>query len=78
MSDVSPEVTAWLAQLAAELGVAAPTDAEVDDLLNLAGAAARGSARQAAPIACWLAARAGKSPADALAIARTLAPTTTD
>ena len=67
---VSSDVVEWLARYAAELGVAAPTTDEIDDLLALAGAAARASARQAAPIACWLAARAGASPSDALAKAR--------
>ena len=67
---VSSEVAEWLARYAAELGVAPPTADEIDDLLALAGAAARSSARQAAPIACWLAARAGASPSDALAKAR--------
>ena len=67
---VSTDVVEWLARYAAELGVTPPTADEIDDLLALAGAAARASARQAAPIACWLAARAATSPADALAIAR--------
>ena len=71
-SAVSPEVLSWLARFAADLGVDPPTDDEVDELLALAGRAARASARQAAPIACWLAARAGISPADALARARAL------
>lgn len=63
--DVSPEVITWLAGFAARLGVDAPTAAEVEALLDLAGDAARASARQAAPIACWLTARAGISPAEA-------------
>ena len=67
--DVAPEVITWLANFAAELGVPPPTPEEVDALLGLAAAAARGSARQAAPVACWLAARAGTDPADATTIA---------
>ncbi len=67
---VSTEVVAWLTRYASELGVTPPTAQEIDDLLALAGAAARASARQSAPIACWLAARAGTNPADALALAR--------
>jgi hypothetical protein len=65
--ELTPGVTEWLAGFAARLGVPAPSDDEIDELLTLAGAAARASARQAAPVACWLAARAGVSPADALA-----------
>jgi len=71
-SAVSPDVMSWLARFAADLGIDPPTNEEVDELLALAGAAARASARQAAPIACWLAARAGISPAEALARARAL------
>ncbi len=67
--DVSPEVSAWLAGFASRLGVAPPTDDELATLLNLAGVAARASARQAAPVACWLAARAGVDPARALELA---------
>jgi Domain of unknown function (DUF6457) len=72
MSDVTPEVVDWLGRYAAQLGVDAPTADEIDELLALAGTAARGSARQAAPIACWLAARAGLTPSDALISARAL------
>jgi len=67
--DAMPEVRAWLAAYAAKLGVPAPTDDELDTLLQVAGAAARASARQAAPVACWLAARAGVSPDRALELA---------
>lgn len=68
--DVVPEVRVWLDQYASRLGVPAPTDDEVAALLQLAGVAARASARQAAPVACWLAARAGVSPAAALEAAQ--------
>lgn len=64
----------WLAAYAAELGVEPPTGAEIELLLETAGAAARGSRRQAAPVATWLAARAGVSPEDALAAARRVPP----
>jgi hypothetical protein len=56
----------WFAGFAAELGVAPPTGDEVRDLLQLAGEAAHASERIAAPITCWLIARAGVSPAEAL------------
>lgn len=63
----------WLQRFAAEVGVAPPTAAEAEALLGLAGAAARASERTAAPLTCWLAARAGVGPGDALAIATRLA-----
>lgn len=56
----------WFTELAAILGVEPPTGDEVRDLLALAGEAAHSSERIAAPITCWLIARAGISPADAL------------
>lgn len=69
MDDLDPIVFEWLDGFADRLGVAAPTRAEIASLLELAGVAARSSARQAAPIACWLTAKAGLDPADAVALA---------
>lgn len=63
----------WLQRFAAEVGVTPPTAVEAEALLDLAGAAARASERTAAPLTCWLAARAGLDPGDALAIATRLA-----
>lgn len=63
----------FLAELAEALGTDPPTDAEMDDLLALAAAAAHASERVAAPVACWMAARAGRPPAEALAVASELA-----
>ena len=63
----------WLGSFAAEVGTAPPTPEEVDLLLELAGIAAHASERTAAPLTCWLAARAGVEPRDALAIGRRLA-----
>ena len=60
----------WLTAFAARLGVEVPDDSTVAALLDLAGVAAHASERTAAPVACWLAARAGSAPADALALAR--------
>ncbi len=61
----------WIAGFAALLGINPPTDEEMTDLLRLAGEAAHASERTAAPVACWLVARAGRSPAEALeALAR--------
>ena len=62
----------WLEAFAARLGVDPPTSEELRVLLELAGEAAHTSQRIAAPVACWLSARAGRSPAEALAIAREL------
>lgn len=63
----------WLEGYADALGVAHPTDAEVEQVLELAAEAAHASERPAAPVACWLAARAGVEPARALELARRLA-----
>ncbi|MEY4373725.1 MAG: hypothetical protein RL219_2494 [Actinomycetota bacterium] len=72
MSDVNSDAVAWLERFAGRLGLAAPTTAEIENLLALAGEAAHSSHRQAAPVACWLAARAGLDPAAALEVARSL------
>lgn len=63
----------WIHAYADRLGTEAPTAQELTVLLDLAGEAAHASERVAAPIACWLTARAGRSPAEALAIAREVA-----
>ncbi|HEX9033363.1 MAG TPA: DUF6457 domain-containing protein [Streptosporangiaceae bacterium] len=63
----------WLGRYAARLGVEPPDDDTVTKLLDLAALAARASERTAAPITCWLAARAGLSPEQALAAAREVA-----
>ena len=63
----------WLAGFAAEVGTALPTRDEQDVLLELAAIAAHASERTAAPITCWMAARAGVEPRDALAIGKRLA-----
>jgi hypothetical protein len=49
----------WIAAFAQEIGVAAPTEAEVGELLELAAEAAHSSERIAAPLACYLAGRSG-------------------
>ncbi|MDE3134603.1 MAG: hypothetical protein KGL15_11080 [Acidobacteriota bacterium] len=51
----------WIAAFARELGVVPPTAEESDKLLALAGTAAHSSERTAAPLACWVAGRAGAS-----------------
>jgi hypothetical protein len=68
----------WLRALATELGVPVPTEQETTDLLALASTAAHASERVAAPLSCWLAARAGITAAEALAVATRLAEKTED
>lgn len=63
----------WLAAYADRLGVEPPSDTEFETLLALAGVAAHSSERTAAPVACWLSARAGLDPEAALALAREVA-----
>jgi hypothetical protein len=58
----------WLSGFAAVLGVDAPTDEQISDLLRLAGEAAHASERIAAPVACWLVACAGLTPAEAVEV----------
>ena len=60
----------WLAAYAERLGVAAPTEDELKAVLDLAGEAAHSSERIAAPVACWLAARAGVELDEAMRLAR--------
>jgi uncharacterized protein DUF6457 len=51
----------WIAAFAQEIGVDAPTEAEVGELLELAAEAAHSSERIAAPLACYLAGKSGAS-----------------
>jgi hypothetical protein len=60
----------WIDAYAARLGVESPSAEEFSTLLDLAGEAAHSSERVAAPVACWLSARAGLSPEESLALAR--------
>jgi hypothetical protein len=60
----------WIAAFAQQLGTEAPTTEEFRVLLDLAGEAAHSSERVAAPVACWVAARADVDPAAALEAAR--------
>ena len=59
----------WLAAYAEKLGTDAPTPEEFKTLLDLAGVAAHSSERVAAPVACWMAARAGVDPGRAMQLA---------
>jgi alkanesulfonate monooxygenase SsuD/methylene tetrahydromethanopterin reductase-like flavin-dependent oxidoreductase (luciferase family) len=62
----------WLAAYADKLGTTPPSNEEFKALLDVAAEAAHSSERVAAPVACWLAARAGVDPAEALRVAREL------
>ena len=68
------EAREWIDAFAAALGVDPPDDEDVEHLLALAGVAAHASQRTAAPIACWLAARAGRAPGEARALAEAVGP----
>jgi hypothetical protein len=59
----------WITAFAREAGVERPSPQEVRELLELAGTAAHASERTAAPLACWVAGRAGLSLAELRAIA---------
>jgi hypothetical protein len=63
----------WIAAYAERLGTDQPTPAEFATLLDVAGVAAHSSERVAAPVACWVAARAGVAPERALEVAREVA-----
>jgi Domain of unknown function (DUF6457) len=60
----------WIAAYAEQLGVEPPTVDEFKAILDLAAEAAHGSDRIAAPVACWLSAKAGRSLEESLALAR--------
>ena len=59
----------WIAAFASELGAEPPTPEQAEKLLALAGTAAHSSERTAAPLACWVAGRAGASVEEFLAAA---------
>ncbi len=60
----------WIEAFAQAAGTEPPTTDEFKLLLELAGEAAHSSERVAAPVACWVAARAAVAPEEALRIAR--------
>lgn len=75
---MAPDARTWIDRYAEALGVGALSEAEVADLLELAGTAAHASERPAAPLSCWLGAAAGLRPGEALAVARDLAASLDD
>ncbi len=60
----------WVNRFAAEAGLDPPDEAEAKLLLELAAEAAHSSARTAAPIACWIAGRTGRSAAELMEAAK--------
>jgi len=60
----------WIAAYAEQLGLEAPTAAEFEAILDLAAEAAHASERIAAPVACWLSAKAGRSLEESVVLAR--------
>lgn len=73
MQRVTVDAHDWFVRYADALGVPAPREDEVEDLLALASVAAHASERLAAPVSCWLAARSGLTPTEALTLARRVA-----
>lgn len=71
VTDEHRAARAWVAAYAERVGVPAPTDEEFEAILELAAVAAHASERVAAPVACWLAGRAGIDLVAALAAATT-------
>ena len=62
--------TEWIAAYAEQLGTDPPSADEFDAVLDLAAEAAHASERVAAPVACWLSARAGVPLERAIELAR--------
>ena len=60
----------WIGHFAERLGAEAPDEGTFTALLELAAEAAHSSERTAAPIACYLAGRAGADLSTALSVAR--------
>ena len=60
----------WIAAYSERLGVEPPTAEEFKAILDLAAEAAHASERIAAPVACWLSAKSGRSLEESLALAR--------
>jgi hypothetical protein len=64
----------WIDAYAEQLGTDPPTADELRAILELAAEAAHASERIAAPVACWLGAKSGRSLDESLALARGLTP----
>lgn len=59
----------WVDQFAKEIGIDPPSREETVEILRLAAEAAHSSERTAAPVACWIAGRAGLPLAEAIEVA---------
>jgi uncharacterized protein DUF6457 len=66
----------WVSAYAERVGTSAPSRDEFEAILELAAEAAHSSERVAAPVACWVAAKAGLPLEEALAEARALGEAT--
>lgn len=64
----------WINGFAAAIGTDPPDPTTVDELLELAATAAHSSERIAAPIACYLAGRAGRPIAELRELADDVSP----
>jgi Domain of unknown function (DUF6457) len=64
----------WLAAYSDKLGLPAPTKDELKAVLEVAAEAAHASERIAAPVAGWLAGRAGVSLEEAIRVAKEVNP----
>jgi hypothetical protein len=69
MTFMTTTANEWIASYAAQLRVDALNQDEIDQILALAATAAHASERTAAPVACWLAAKAGLGPEEARELA---------
>ncbi len=58
----------FLSKVAQAFGTVSPSDDDISTVLTIASVAAHSSERKMAPIVCWLSAKAGISPNDALEI----------
>jgi hypothetical protein len=63
------DANTWLEAYAEKLGTPAPTKDELKAVLDLAGVAAHSSQRIAAPVAAWMAGKAGVDLAEATRLA---------
>ena len=67
------EARTWITRYSEILGVAPPSETEIEAILALAGVAAHASERTAAPVSCWVAAKANMSAEEGLTAAEALA-----
>jgi site-specific recombinase XerD len=59
MTFMATSAIEWISAYAEQLRVDVPSQDEIDQILELSATAAHASERTAAPVACWLAAKAG-------------------